>query len=191
MAVAAFKICFKPTKPKTVLLQFYEVLQCNPVATANYGIVTFLMSFLLLRSTLKVNLNHWCVGLGWHNQWPIWNKQTSRLDGTTSRTMEQIFWRHQDWYCWPSHSEEKGGCFQMYYQINTADWQFFMQSTDRLNEWRSEFGKRASKLLKRFFAQNPIYRNDPDAHTELIAERLPYTWDGKKVIPFIYSNPEV
>jgi hypothetical protein len=66
-----------------------------------------------------------------------------------------------------------------------------MQATDRLNEWRSEFGKRALKLLKRLFVQNPIYRNDPDARTELVAARLPHTRDEKKVIPFIYGNPEV
>ncbi|KAG1720488.1 hypothetical protein EDB19DRAFT_1647056 [Suillus lakei] len=63
-------------------------------------------------------------------------------------------------------------------------------ATDRLNEWRSEFGKRALKLLKRSFVQNPIYRNDPDARAELIAARLPHTRDGKKVIPFIYGDPE-
>ncbi|KAG2743056.1 hypothetical protein P692DRAFT_201870409 [Suillus brevipes Sb2] len=68
--------------------------------------------------------------------------------------------------------------------------QFFMQATDRLNEWRSKFGKRALKLLKRFFVQNPIYRNDPDARAELVAACLPHTRDGKKVIPFIYGDPE-
>ncbi|KAG2356167.1 hypothetical protein BDR07DRAFT_1492250 [Suillus spraguei] len=76
-------------------------------------------------------------------------------------------------------------------KIDIADHPAVMKkATDRLNEWRSEFEKRALKLLKRFFTQNPIYRNDPDAHAELVAERLPHTQDGKKVIPFIYGDPE-
>ncbi|KAG2029591.1 hypothetical protein BDR03DRAFT_1018188 [Suillus americanus] len=64
------------------------------------------------------------------------------------------------------------------------------KATDRLNEWRSKLGKRALKLLKRSFVQNPIYRNDPDARAELVAARLPHMRDGKKVIPFIYGDPE-
>ncbi|KAI5990627.1 hypothetical protein EDD15DRAFT_2369701 [Pisolithus albus] len=60
-------------------------------------------------------------------------------------------------------------------------------ATDRLNEWRSQFGKIALRQLERRFKGIP-YKNNIEARVQFVAERLPQKVDGKFCIPFIYAD---
>jgi len=65
-----------------------------------------------------------------------------------------------------------------------------MQATDRLNEWRSTFGKDALKILECQF-KCPKFRHDVDAHIKFVRDYLPRKVNNQKRVPFIYADIEV
>ncbi|KAH7905006.1 hypothetical protein BJ138DRAFT_1183844, partial [Hygrophoropsis aurantiaca] len=60
-------------------------------------------------------------------------------------------------------------------------------ATDRLNDWRSQFGKNALARLEKFF-KDPKYRNDSEARAEYVQAQLPQVVRGKNVVPFLYAD---
>ncbi|KAG2144613.1 hypothetical protein DEU56DRAFT_935813 [Suillus clintonianus] len=62
-------------------------------------------------------------------------------------------------------------------------------ATDRLNEWRSMFGKDALKILKRHF-KHPEFRHDLEARVKFVRDHLPRKVNNQKRVPFIYADIE-
>ncbi|KAG1882454.1 hypothetical protein F4604DRAFT_1921642 [Suillus subluteus] len=62
-------------------------------------------------------------------------------------------------------------------------------ATDRLNEWRSTFGKDALKILKCQF-KHPEFHHDVDAHIKFVRDYLPRKVNNQKCVPFIYADIE-
>ncbi|KAH7911540.1 hypothetical protein BJ138DRAFT_1125980 [Hygrophoropsis aurantiaca] len=60
-------------------------------------------------------------------------------------------------------------------------------ATDRLNDWRSQFGKNAISRLDKFF-RDQLYRNDPEARAEFVRTQLPQVIKGKTIVPFLYAD---
>ncbi|KAH7902950.1 hypothetical protein BJ138DRAFT_1120906 [Hygrophoropsis aurantiaca] len=60
-------------------------------------------------------------------------------------------------------------------------------ATDRLNDWRSQFGKNAISRLDKFF-KDSAYRNNPEARAEYVQSQLPQLMKGKTVVPFLYAD---
>ncbi|KAH7920026.1 hypothetical protein BV22DRAFT_1050642 [Leucogyrophana mollusca] len=61
-------------------------------------------------------------------------------------------------------------------------------ATDRLNDWRSQFGKNAIARLEKYF-KDPTYRNDAEARAEYVQKQLPQVIDGQRRVPFLYADP--
>lgn len=64
------------------------------------------------------------------------------------------------------------------------------QATDRLNEWRSMFGKDALKILEHHF-KHPEFRHDLEARVKFVRDHLPRKVNNQKRVPFIYADIEV
>ncbi|KAG2031507.1 hypothetical protein BDR03DRAFT_1016058 [Suillus americanus] len=60
-------------------------------------------------------------------------------------------------------------------------------ATDRLNEWRSTFGKDALKILKHQF-RRPEFRHDIDAHIKFVRDLLPHKVNNQKCVPFVFAD---
>ncbi|KAF9233161.1 hypothetical protein BU15DRAFT_80409 [Melanogaster broomeanus] len=60
---------------------------------------------------------------------------------------------------------------------------------DRLNNWRSEMGKRGLKYLERYFKDSQ-YRNDVGARAAFVKSQLPQVINGCAVYPLIYRDTE-
>ncbi|KAG1730656.1 uncharacterized protein EDB91DRAFT_1252521 [Suillus paluster] len=63
-------------------------------------------------------------------------------------------------------------------------------ATNRLNEWRSTFGKDALKILKCQF-KCPEFCHDVDAHIKFVHDYLPRKVNNQKRVPFVFADIEV